>query len=98
MNTDLTRELIQLAQNKRWRGGADVWERGTQNSKFIFSLPTKRHTKDYGHICVIQFLHIITFVLHITPTRIFYPRDGISSSYSQNEKLTLLGWGNYWKL
>lgn len=45
MNTALTRALIQLAQNKRWRGGADVWERCTRSSKCIFYLPPTTNTQ-----------------------------------------------------
>lgn len=51
MNTALTRALIQLAQNKRQKGGAVVWERCTQDSKFISSLcrlPTK-NTEEHRH-------------------------------------------------
>lgn len=66
MNTALTQKLIQLAQNKRWKWPADVWERGTRSSKFISSLCSL-----LTHLCYSISAYYVTFVLHLTPTITF---------------------------
>lgn len=76
MNTALTRALIQLAQNKRWKGPADGMcgrkaPAAPDLSPFFVVYQQKTHKRVQTRLCYWISAYCVTFVLLITPTLTF---------------------------